>query len=87
LRNGAVVDTFGFDSHVTSVSFDQSRIAVAAGGKGVEVINRQTGKVSSLGLNRSLDGWIGHSLPVRSVVSCGERIISSGMDSVIKIWR
>jgi WD40 repeat protein len=87
LRNGAVVDTFGFESQVTSVSFDQSRIAACAGGKSVEIINRQTGKGSALGLSKASDGWIGHVRPVRSVLSREGRIISCGMDSLIKVWK
>jgi hypothetical protein len=92
LRNGAVAETIGFESHVTSLSFDHSRIAVCAGGNGVEVVNRQSGLASSFGLSQAKDGWIGHVKPARSVLACGEqgsssRVLSSGMDGVVKIWK
>lgn len=87
LRNGMVLDTIPFNSHVSSVSFDCSDIVVAAGDNEVHLVNRHSGSRSSLGLSADGSGWIGHVKSVRAVAIYEWKIVSAGKDGAVKIWR
>ncbi|KAJ3208270.1 Mitochondrial fission protein [Clydaea vesicula] len=85
LRTNTVLDTIQFDHEVTSVSFDHRNIMIAAGTKEVKIYNRTSCLISGLG--EEIDGgWSGHAKKVKYVYSIGDRVISGGSDSTVKVW-
>ena len=66
---------------VTSLTFDNRRVLVAAGGNHVQLFNRSTGKLSDVG------GESGHGKGVMVVEGAGDRIFSGSLDGVVKLWK
>lgn len=63
---------------VSSIHADADRVLIAAGRGKVGSYKRTTGEM------RILDT---HGMPVRVARGIGERVVTGGMDCMVKIWR
>ncbi|KAJ3356576.1 Mitochondrial fission protein [Kappamyces sp. JEL0680] len=78
LRMGQVLQSISTSGNVTDLTFDHSRIAVAAGSKSIMMYSRLNGD-SCLELT-------GHSKVVRSVKLSSGRLVSGAMDCTSRLW-
>ena len=76
MRAASVTTSISVPSGVTDISFDFNKIAIAASTKSVMLYSRA---------DETIKEHAGHSKTVRSCRLLGNRLVSGGMDSMIRI--